>query len=102
MIQPLNLRRALELNDVIGEFLPPNIGDMDVIEYAHQVIKNILSKGRPKVFVDALIMMTDVEFIEIVNMNVDERNRLFIEAIVENRLWHLPLFLSEISYGATK
>ena len=94
------MSEVLTLHKVIGKYLPSvREGDLDVLEYSKQIVNNIIEDKNPDAFVRALGMMSKVKFMVLVKMNEVERTSLFVDCILENRLWLLNRFMERLGYG---
>ena len=99
-IRPLTMLEVLTLHKVIGKYLPQvQEGDLDVLEYSKQIVNNIIEDKNPDAFVRALGMMAKVNFMTLIKMNEVERTSLFVDCILENRLWLLRQFMERLGYG---
>ena len=99
-IIPLTMSEVLTLHKVIGKYLPSvREGDLDVLEYSKQIVNNIIEDKNPDAFVRALGMMAKVNFMTLIKMNEVERTSLFVDCILENRLWLLRQFMERLGYG---
>lgn len=100
-IKPLTMREILILYKIIGDFLPDDYDELDVLEYSHQIIDNVI-KARSNAFVKALGFMAKITFDELLKMTDVQRVSLFVDCVYVNRLWLLKNMLRNIGYGTSK
>lgn len=95
----LNIRKALMLYNMVGEFLPDDIPD-DGLEFVHQIIKNIRSSHNESVYVDVLmILVNEDDLSNISQLNAEDALNIFIDGLVESQIIKLREFCRTLGYG---
>lgn len=96
-IKILNLKKALELYDLLGEYLPENLED-DVLTVMSEMVNNI-SDDDFGAYADALVLMTDKSLEELDEFPTPFLLELFIDGLVKNNIVELREFCRKINYA---
>ena len=97
-IKPLNLEKALQLYDLLGEYLPEDADESQFIDFVGKIMHNI-REDESSVFVDALVLMTGNTEDEILDFPPEHGLQLFVTGLVINDVIRLREFCKEIHYG---
>jgi len=98
-MQPLNLRKALQLYDLLGNYIPIT-PCQDGIEFVGIIVNNIVEANKHEIFVDVLALMTNVQEEEILRLKPEETIPLFMECLAENKILQLVDFCNKVGYHA--
>lgn len=94
-MKPLPLDKALELHGILSIHIPDEIGD-DSLEFIGKIIKNIRESERHKDYVDAVMLMTELDFSEITQMSSEDVLELFTEGLATNKILSLNEFCKRL------
>ena len=96
----LTLDKALELYEILGAHIP-EMGekDTDALEFIGRIIKSIKVSGENKHYVDAVMLMSDMEWEELKTLESRLVLNLFIDGLVINKIAHLKSFCTEIGFN---
>ena len=97
-IQPLPIEKALELYDILSEYLPEFTENTSVLDFAGTIIDNIV-EAKSTAYVDALRLMTNKSVNELVDLSSEFRFELFAIGLVKNDIVNLSVFCRNIGYG---
>ena len=96
-MKALNLSKALELYNLIGEYIPEEL-DEDVFTFTRKIVDSI-SNDAPGVYADTLCLMTDKSLEELNEFSTQFLLELFIGGLVKNNIFELREFCRKINYG---
>jgi len=96
----LNTKDSLILYDLLAPHLPENPSE-DVIEFVRAIIDSVVESGSTD-YVKAIMLMTGTPVEEIVQMDVNDALKIFIEKIIENQILSLVDFWSKVGYDYTR
>lgn len=97
-IQPLPIEKALELYDILSEYLPEFTENTSVLDFAGTIIDNIVD-AKSTAYVDALRLMTNMSLEEIIEFPTDIQIKIFITGLTENDIVSLDQFCKDIGYA---
>lgn len=98
-MKPLNLRKALQLYDLLGNYIP-STPCQDGIEFIGIIIDNIIEANKHADFMNALLLMTEVSQEELLLLKPPEVVSLFAECLAENKILDLVDFCEKVGYHA--
>jgi len=95
----LTLDKALELYEILGAHIP-EMGekDTDALEFIGRIIKSIKVSGENRRYVDAVMLMSDMEWEELKTLGSTSVLELFISGLSENRIVSLKVFCEEVGF----
>ncbi len=96
-VKPLNLRKALQLYDLLGSYIP-STSCQDGIEFVGTIVNNIVKANKHADFMNALLLMTEVSQEELLLLNPKELVSLFAECLAENKILDLVYFCKKVGY----
>lgn len=96
-MKPLNLHKALQLYDLLGEHIPVT-PCQDGIEFIGTIINHIVDTNKHADFMNALLLMTDVSQEELLLLKPEEVISLFAECLAENKILQLVDFCKKVGY----
>lgn len=86
----------------MGKYLPDSVNkDIDVLEYSNSIIDKIMEDDNPESYVKVLGLMARKNLMDLVKMDKYDRTSLFMECLVENRVWVLKDYMRKIGYGTS-
>ena len=97
-IQPLPITKALELYDLLGEYLPEFDAEMQVLDFVGTIVNNAVADESTAI-VDALRLMANMNVKEIADFSVEMQLKLLIAGLIENDIVNLVKFCKDIGYG---
>ncbi len=98
-MKPLNLRKALQLYDLLGGYIP-STQCQDGIEFIKIIVDNIIEANKHADFMNALLLMTEVSQEELLLLKPPEVVSLFAECLAENKILDLVDFCKKVGYHA--
>jgi len=98
-VKPLNLRKALQLYDLLGDYIPSTLCQ-DGIEFVGIIVDNIIEANKHADFMNALLLMTEVSQEELLLLKPPEVVSLFAECLAENKILDLVDFCKKVGYHA--
>lgn len=99
-MKPLTLDKALQLYDLIGEYVPEVDDDNDAIKFIGTIVRNIKESGNHRAYVDAVSLMSGKPMSELLKLQYDEVLKLFVHGLAENKIISLQAFCKEVGYDA--
>lgn len=96
-MKTLNLKKALELYDLLGEYLPENLED-DLLKVINEMVDDI-ADDNPGVYADAICLMTDKSLEELNEFSTSFLLELFVGGLVVNNIIGLREFCRKINYA---
>jgi hypothetical protein len=99
-MEALTFSKAMELYEIIGEYVP-DVEDKntDALEFIGKIVKNIRESEQHKDYVDAVMLMSEKEWEELKTLSSDEVLSLFIEGLTTNRITSLKIFCNEMGFS---
>jgi len=94
-MKPLPLDKALELHGILSIHIPDEIGD-DSLEFIGKIIKNIRESERPRDWIEAISLMSGMEFDEIMKLSPNKILELFTSGLEINRIVSLNHFCKKL------
>lgn len=96
----LNLEKAIQLYELLNNYLPRVEKDFDLLEFVDQTIKNIREANQHRVYLDAISLLTgyDVESM-VANSNPEDVLQYFINGLIENKIVDLVKSMEKLGYG---
>ena len=98
-MKPLNLRKALQLYDLLGSYIPIT-PCQNGIEFVGIIVNNIVEANKHADFMNALLLMTDVSQEDLLMLKPQEVISLFMECLAENKILQLVDFCNKVGYHA--
>lgn len=98
-MKPLNFRKALQLYDLLGQYIP-STPCQDGVEFISIIIDNIVQANKHADFMNALLLMTEVPQEELLALKPQEVISLFVDCISENKILNLVDFCKKVGYHA--
>jgi len=92
----LNLKQALELYNLLGEYIPEELEDG--LEFVREIIDNI-SNDNFGAYADAICLMFGFELKELEGFSTDYLLKLFTDGLIANNIIGLRDFCRKINYG---
>lgn len=96
-MKTLNLEKALKLYDLLGEYLPEDIGE-DFFKFINEFVSNI-ADDNSGAYADALCLMTDKSLEELDGFSTAFLLELFTKGLIENNIVELREFCRKINYA---
>lgn len=96
-MKTLNLKKALELYDLLGEYLPENL-DEDFFKFIKEFVSN-MADDSSGAYADAICLMTDKSLEELNEFSTPFLLELFSKGLIENNIIGLREFCRKINYG---
>ena len=93
----LNLRKALELYDILLPYLPEKY-NVDIYDFVLEVISNIVKADKHFDFIKAMSIILNKSTMEVLSMNRKEATKMFIDELIENDIIYLIEFCRSL-YG---
>ena len=95
--KPLNLKKALELYDILGKYIPDVPSDKTVLEFVGKIVDKIVEDGS-SAYIEAICLMTGYIFEDLQNLAPEERLMLFMDGLMLNNIINLVKFCKDIGY----
>ncbi len=95
-MEQLNLPDALKLYDLLKDHLPEVNENDDILEFAGKIIDSIIKGSTHRTYVDAIMLMTNKTQEEVLQLEVQEAIRLFMDGLIENDIVSLKSFCEEL------
>ena len=96
-IQPLPIEKALELYDILGEYLPDFSEDDTVLDFVGKIVNNTV-EDQSTAIIDALCLMTNMDVKEILDFSSEIKLKMFITGLTMNDVVSLNRFCKDIRY----
>ena len=97
-IQPLPITKALELYDLLGEYLPEFDVEMQVLDFVGTIVDNIV-EANSTAYADALCLMTKYDFVDLSEFSADVLLEMFAIGLTANDIIGLTKFCEDIGYA---
>ena len=98
-MKTLPLNKALELYDILRDYIPSEYDLDDIFNFAGTIIKNINKSGKHRDYMMALSLMLEYSIEHIVqNSNPQEAIKLFLNGIITNQMPRLVDYCKKIGY----
>ena len=94
----LNLDEALQLYDLLGEYLPDEEEPNSIINFVGKIVNNIKENSRPEIYIQSISLMSDFSEDDLLSMTSEQVLQLFIQGVMENQLPSLKKFCETIGY----
>ena len=98
-MKPLNLRKALQLYDLLGKYIP-STPCQDGIEFVSVIVNNIVEANKHADLMIAIMMMTNISHEELLKLQTTELISVFAECLAENKILNLMDFCKKVGYHA--
>ena len=98
-IKPLPINKALQLYDILGEFLPDAIDDGQIVDFVGKIVDNIASK-QSGAYADAIMLMTNYDLEKLQGFSTSELLEMFTAGLIVNNIMELKKFCKEINYAS--
>lgn len=98
-MKPLNLRKALQLYDLLGKYIP-STPCQDGIEFVGIIVNNIVEANKHADLMIAIMMMTNISHEELLKLQTTELISVFAECLAENKILNLMDFCKKVGYHA--
>jgi hypothetical protein len=95
----LNLHDAIELYNLIGEYIPVT-PCQDGVEFVSIIVNNIVDANKQIDFMNALLLMTNATQEDLLSLQPQEIISLFVECLAENKILQLVDFCEKVGYHA--
>lgn len=98
-MKPLTLDKAMQLYDLIGEYIPNITSENeDSLHFIGTIINNIKDSGNHQAYIDAVSLMSNTSVEELLKTDYKNVLNLFMEGLVENQILSLQAFCRGIGY----
>jgi hypothetical protein len=97
-IQPLPITKALELYDLLGEYLPEFDAEMQVLDFVGTIVDNIV-EAKSTAYADALCLMTTYDFADLSGFSAEVLLEMFAIGLTANDIIGLKKFCEDIGYA---
>ena len=98
-MKPLNLEKALELYTIIGKHLPKKFDEnSDVLDFVGTIVDNIKESGNHRDYLDSIVLMTDEDEQDILQLDSVEVLNIFTQGLMDNQIESLKQFCESINY----
>jgi len=97
-METLTLRKALELYDILGKYIPEANENEDMIEFIGKITHNIRASENHKDYINSIILMSKKEWKTIKELNSEEVLELFVEGLSVNKISSLKIFCDKIGF----
>ena len=98
-MKPLNLRKALQLYNLLGKYIP-STPCQDGIEFVGIIVNNIVEANKHADFMNALLLMSDASQEDLLALKPQEVISVFVECLAENKILQLVDFCNKVGYHA--
>lgn len=96
---PLNLEKALQLYDMLREYLPEdNIDELRVLDFIGTIVDNI-ADDNSTAYIDSLMLMSGLSLAELEGFSSEYLLEMFATGLIKNDIVNLRRFCNEINYG---
>lgn len=96
---PLNLEKALQLYDMLREYLPEdNIDELRVLDFIGTIVDNI-ADDNSTAYIDSLMLMSGLSLAELEGFSSEYLLEMFAAGLIKNDIVNLRRFCNEINYG---
>lgn len=95
---PLTMPKALELYDLLGEYIPDYVEGEPIIDFIGKIVNNIATDNSPA-YTDAICLMTGYHFLVLSRMSTEKIFELFAIGLSVNNIIQLKQFCKDIGYG---
>jgi plasmid replication initiation protein len=96
-MQPLNLRKVLELYAILGHYVP-STPCQDGVEFISKIVENIVSENKHEDFLISLILMTEQPHEELLKLSSEQLIELFSSGLMTNKILDLQNFCNKVGY----
>ena len=97
-MKPLSIDKALQLYTILAPYLPDEIDDG--FNFVGTIIENIKNSGNHRDYIEAIALMNNMLFDEILFMDIGEIITKFTEGLVINKIWALKEFCNKVGLNA--
>jgi hypothetical protein len=96
----LTLNKAIELYEILGAHIPDvdNNADIDAMEFIGRIMNSVNSSGNHAAYTLSIELMSDKTLKDLQEMNSQERLELFVDGLVQNKIYSLALFCRNIGF----
>lgn len=91
----LNIKDAIMLYNILKDHLPER-EDINLYEYAKEIIKNINESERYDDYIDAVELMSSNV---VLDKEVEDIFELFVRGLLDNNIISLKIFCKGLEYG---
>jgi hypothetical protein len=96
----LTLDKAMELYEILGAHVPEvEDENSNALEFIGKIVKSIKESEEHQRYVDAVMLMADIEWEELKELDSTSVLELFIDGLSINRIVSLKMFCEEIGFG---
>ena len=92
----LNISQAIDLYLLLGNFVPTDKSNMDILDFISIIIGNIKDSDRPEAFGEAIMLMHDIGIDELKDKEPHETIELFARGLIENKALSLFSFCEQL------
>jgi hypothetical protein len=93
-MKPLSIDKALKLYTILAPYLPDEIDDG--FNFIGTIINSIKNSGNHRDYIEAIALMNDMEFDDVILMNIGEIIIKFTEGLITNKIWALKEFCNKV------
>jgi len=91
-MKPLTIDKALELNELLKDHIPPVDDDHDALHFVGKIMDSINLSKRHDDYIDAVVLMSGQDWEEIKFLDSEKILELFIDGLSINRVVSLKSF----------
>ena len=95
----LLLNQLMKVYSLIEPYLPENLDEGDILNYANIIVKNIGSANKPQDYLQIVSLLSELPVMQLLAFTPEEVLQLFIEKLFANRIPDLKDFCTKVGYG---
>jgi hypothetical protein len=98
-MESLTLSKAMELYEILGPHIPEVDKDEDPLEFIGKIVRSIRESDEHERYVDAVMLMSGVEWEELKQLDSNEVLELFVNGLSKNKIVSLKSFCDSVGFS---